>query len=128
MAVSRSRRFWQISRRVFRWFRIFVFFFIFLAVFAAVYLHEIGVPGFIKGPVLDRIHQHGVDVQFSNIRWQWPGSIVVNDAVFALTNQTASPKFSSSKAELHFDIPWSQPKKWTLSGVTVAAGNLYWPV
>jgi hypothetical protein len=89
MAESSPKKFWRASRRVFRSIRILSLFAIFIAVFAVVYLHEIGIPDFLKRPLLQKIHDSGFDVQFSSMRWSWPNRIRIEHPKFSTTNDSA---------------------------------------
>ncbi len=96
MSDSRPKRIWRLSRRIFRWVRVFFLFVLFLAVFAVVYLHEIGVPEFVKRPVLQRIHEAGFNVEFTNMRWAWPNHILIENPRFSKTNHASFQIFADT--------------------------------
>src|SRR5277367_181596 len=92
-------------RIVFRWCRIFFWLILFLAVAAVSYLHLIGLPDFVKRPMLQRLLADGVAAQFSNMqlgREQGP-SIIIENAAFSRADQPLSPRLSASRAELELN-------------------------
>ena len=55
-------------RAVFRWGRILLLFAIFLVVAAGAYLHLIGLPDFLKLPLLNHLRERGFEVYFTSAR------------------------------------------------------------
>src|SRR5271154_1584264 len=90
------------ARIAFRWCRICVWLVLFLAVAAVAYLHLIGLPDFVKGPMLQRLLEKGIAAQFTNIQlgWERGPSIIIENAAFSQSAQPLSPRLSASRAEL----------------------------
>ena len=68
MAEPTKNRFWRAVRRFFRWCRMWILFLILLAVGAIAYFNTIGLPDFLKRPLVAELREHGWEVQFSRMR------------------------------------------------------------
>src|SRR5687767_12941931 len=95
-----TKRFWSIARKVFRWSRIVVWLFFLVLICGAVYFNTVGLPDFIKRPLLAEIRKQGWEVQFTNMRWPWYRQITIENAAFSRTDRTG-PTFSAARAELN---------------------------
>ncbi|MGA2749349.1 MAG: hypothetical protein ABSG59_11285 [Verrucomicrobiota bacterium] len=90
----------RLARLVFRWCRIVVLFGVFLAVAALAYFHLIGLPEFVKQPLLREIRRRGFEARFSEARLAWGPSIVVRNAAFLPIGPSFIPRLSAGRAEL----------------------------
>jgi hypothetical protein len=88
---------------VFKWCRVTVLFAIFLVVAAVAYLQFVGLPDFLKGPLLRALRQRGFDAQFSSARLGWGPSIIIENASFSPTNQSAGPRLSAERTQLNLN-------------------------
>ncbi|MEO7297933.1 MAG: hypothetical protein ABI042_05075 [Verrucomicrobiota bacterium] len=93
-----------------------------------IYLNFVGLPDFLKRPLLTKLRGQGMQMEFSNMQWRWPDGIVVKNSSLTLLKPALKPKFSSDDARLDFDLgslftshPW-------LNSITLQKGNLLWPL
>ena len=92
MAPRDKSRFWRKCRILFRRFRITVLSITLALLGALLYLNQVGLPGFIKRPLLEKLRAHGIELQFSRLRWRWAQGIVAENVRFGGTQEGAAPK------------------------------------
>lgn len=63
--------FWRVCRIGFRCLRILCLLVVLAAVCAFLWFNQIGVPDFVKRPVLAGLEAQGLKLEFSRLRWQW---------------------------------------------------------
>jgi len=89
--------------RVFKWCRVTILFAIFLAVAAVSYLQLVGLPDYLKNPLLRALRQRGFEAQFASARLDLGPSIVIENAAFSPTNQAAGPRLSAEWTQLNLN-------------------------
>src|SRR5213595_1443646 len=100
MATRPRRRFWRICRIYFRRLRIFIWLLILAIVAASAYVNQIGLPGIIKKPILQKLRARGIDLQFSRMRLRWYQGIVAENVRFGQADQRFSPKLTASEVQV----------------------------
>ena len=68
MAPRTKSRFWRICGIYFRRFRMGMWLVILLVLGSLLYLNQIGLPGIVKKPLLEKLRARGVDLQFTRLR------------------------------------------------------------
>ena len=127
MAKLKQRRH-SLLRRTFRWCRIGFLTLILVTVIAGIYVTTIGLPEFVKGPLLAKLRAEGVQLDFKRIRWLWYRGIVAEHAAFTWLKDPNQPTFSSSEAELDLDLHSLFKTRLRLNSITIKQGHLLWPV
>ncbi len=84
----------------FKWCRVTVLFAVLLVVAALAYLQLIGLPDFLKNPLLRTLRQRGFEAQFASARLGSGPSILIENAAFSPTNQAAGPRLSAGWTQL----------------------------
>jgi hypothetical protein len=117
-------------RFLFRWFRVFVLLILFLAVAAVCYLHLIGLPDFVKRPLLRRLLAEGVAAQFTNMQLGWARgpSILIENADFSRSDQPLSPRLSASRAELALSGDALLHSQIALRSLQISSAQLQLPI
>lgn len=118
--------FWRRLRIYFRRFRITVLFTLFLLVCAGAYLNLVGLPAFIKRPVLANLRHHGVDLQFSRLRVRGYRGIVAEDVRVLGTNGGVLPEFAARSADVRLNYPALLRFKLDVTGIVLRGGRLVW--
>src|SRR5437879_5935349 len=103
MAFRPKRRFWRICRIYFRRFRIGVWLVILGLVGTLVYLNQVGLPGFLKKPLLEKLRARGLDLQFSRLRLRWYHGIVAENVRFGRADDPLSPQLTLSEVEVELN-------------------------
>ncbi len=117
-------------RILFRWFRIGLWLILFLAVAAVSYLHLIGLPDFVKRPLLRRLLAEGVAAQFTDMQLGWGlgPSIVIQNAAFSRSHQPFSPRLSASRAELALSWDALLHSQIELRSLQISSAQLQLPI
>ncbi len=127
MAGFTKRRFFRGLLTTFRWCRISVWLVILAAVSAVFYLHVVGLPKFVKTPLLRELRQRGFDAQFSDMRLGWTQEILVSDVSFGRAEQPLSPSLSVGSAEVRLDFMALLHRQFKISSLRIAKGKIRVP-
>src|SRR5262249_25318075 len=103
MSARSHSRFWRLCRIYFRRFRICMWLIVLFLLGAWSYLNQVGLPGFVKKPLLDKLHARGIDLQFSRLRLRWYRGIVADNVRFGRANESQGPQLSVTEAEVRLN-------------------------
>ncbi len=127
MAASNQGRRWRRFRRVFRGVRICVLLLVFLLIAAGGYLNEVGLPDFVKRPLLNRLEARGVDLQVKRIRLRWYRGVVAEDVRFGRAgDQAAGPQFQAREVELSLNHAALRKLQLNVDSLILHDGRLIW--
>lgn len=128
MAERQKRRFWRICRIYFRRFRICVWMLILLVLGSLIYVNQIGLPGFIKGPLLEKLRERGVELQFSRLRLSWYRGIVAENVKFGPAADKFGPQLKL--AQVRVQVNWKALAHFRLQvdALELNRGRLSWPI
>lgn len=115
-------------RVIFRWCRIFVWLVLLTAVAAVAYLHLVGLPDFVKQPMLRKLFAAGIDAKFSNMQLGWGPAILIENAAFSRSHDSLSPRLSAGRAELAIDWKPLLHRQLELRSLDVSDAQLTLPV
>src|SRR3974390_2023414 len=128
MATRPKRRFWQICGIYFRRFRITVWFVLFVLLSAFIYLNQVGLPDFIKGPLLQKLHDRGLDLQFSRLRLRWYQGIVADNARFERADEPLGPQLTVGEVQVLLNLRALRRFKFQVDALVLRRGRLNWPI
>ncbi len=75
-----------------------------LVTVAFAYLSEVGLPGFLKQPLVEALHARGFNLQFSSIRWRWDRGLVAENVRFgSATPEVDIPQLTLREVALHLN-------------------------
>jgi hypothetical protein len=114
--------------RIFKWCRVTILFAIFLVVAAVSYLQLVGLPDFLKNPLLRALRQRGFEAQFASARLDWGPSILIENAAFSPTNQAAGPRLSSEWTQLNLNAAAAFHARLQVDSFEVRQAGLLLPV
>jgi hypothetical protein len=101
MAPSKKKaHFWRLCRIYFRRFRITVWLIVLAVVACLLYLDQIGLPGFVKKPLLDKLRAQGIDLQFSRLRLRWLHEVVAENVVFGRAHDSLTPQLTVREVQV----------------------------
>ena len=107
-----QRRGVRAARVAFRRCRITLWFAVLLVVAALAYLHLVGLPEFLKPPLLQMARDRGFDARFANARLAWGPAVYIENAGFSPTNRLAGPRLSAGLTEVKLN--WAALLHWRL--------------
>src|SRR5438477_8674000 len=103
MAARPNSRFWRRCRIYFRRFRLTVWLLILALLGALVYVNQVGLPGFVKRPLLEKLRARGIDLQFSRLRLRWYQGLVAENVRFGQATGALHPEITASEVQVHLD-------------------------
>src|SRR5258706_1597541 len=128
MATGQKRRFWRTCRIYFRRFRLVVWIVVLLVICAVIYLNQIGLPGFIKNPLLAKLRNQGIDLQFTRLRVRWYRGIVAENVRFGRADDPLSPNLAASEVAVGLDYKALSKLQLQVDSLTMRQGRLVWPI
>lgn len=123
----KPRRFWRRCRIYFRRVRITVWFLVLLVLGAALYVNQVGLPGVLKRPLVERLRARGLDLQFSRLRLRWYHGIVAENVRFGRVDPE-SPHLTASELQVRLNYQALSHLKLQLEAVVLRQGELLLPV
>ena len=121
-------RFWRLCRIYFRRVRISVWLAILTFLGSWIYLNQVGLPGIIKKPLLEKLRAQGLDLQFSRLRLRWYEGIVADNVHFGQADEPFSPHLSSAEVGLVLDFKALTRLRLQINSLALRKGRLIWPL
>lgn len=120
--------FWQRCRLWFRRVRLAVWLLAFVIVCAGLYGTQIGLPGFLKRPLLEVLRERGLELEYTRLRWHWYRGIVAENVRFSGAATADGPGFSARDAELDLDLRALLRGRMQVDGLVLHGGRLAWGI
>jgi AsmA-like C-terminal region len=95
---------------------------------ALCYLNQVGLPGFIKRPLLEKLRAQGIELQFSRLRLRFYQGIVADNVRFGQANEPRSPQLTAGEVTLGINIPALARRHLQLDDISLRQGRLVWPI
>ncbi len=111
-------------RAVLKWVRVVLLLALFLAISAVVYFTTIGLPDFLKRPLVARLKQEGFDVQFQQVRWHWFRGLVIEQAVISPTETRDAITLTAGEAVLDLRLPFRKNEALQFRSLRLRDGRL----
>ena len=121
-------RFWRRCRLYFRRFRMAVWLLVLLGLGGLIYLNQVGLPSFIKKPILEKLRSRGLDLQFSRLRWRWIEGIVAEQVRFGGFDSESGPRLNAREVQVQLDRAALARFQFQVTGLRLRDGRLVWPV
>lgn len=128
MPPPANRWFSQKFRRRFRGVRITVLLLALALVGAFIFLHLSGLPEFLRRPLLEKLHAHGLDLQVSSLRLHFYRGLVAEDVRFGQMGDKTTPRLTAREADLNLDWLALLKLRLEVSAVGLRDGQLIVPV
>jgi hypothetical protein len=128
MEPSGKKRFWKTCRICFRGFRISVLALILALLCCLLYFNQVGLPEFIKKPVLERLRARGIDLEFTRMRWRWHHGIVAENVRFVRSDGSVSPTFAVREAQVQLDYRALARLDLQVRALVLHEGELSWKI
>jgi hypothetical protein len=128
MAPRQRRKFWRVCGLCFRWCRITVWLLILLLLSCLIYVNQVGLPGFLKKPLLENLYARGLDLQFSRLRFRWYQGIVAENARFGRASDPLSPLLSVAEVQVRLNQKALSRLQLQVDAVVLRQGRFSWPL
>jgi hypothetical protein len=101
---------------------------ILILVAAFAYLNQVGLPGFVKKPLLENLRARGLDVQFSRLRCRWYRGLVADNVRFERADEALSPQFTLQEVQVRLNHHALSRLHIQIDGLVLRQGRLVWPI
>jgi len=126
MATAARRRFWRICRIYFRRFRISIWFVILVLLSSLLYLNQVGLPDFIKRPLVNKLREHGVALEFARLQLNWTDGFVANNVSFGSMHDPAAPQLMAAKVQIKLLLAPLLHGELQVDSLGLSGGRLQW--
>ena len=120
--------FWRVCRVGFRCVRIVAWLLVLAVLVAFIWFNQVGVPDFVKRPVLAELKARGFDLEFKRLRWLWFRGLVAEGISVEKSGDTTGPHFTAGEAEVQLDLEALRDFKFLVTGVALRQGELAWAI
>jgi hypothetical protein len=127
--AKRRSRVWRKCRVYFRRFRLTVWLVTLTFLGALVYLNLIGLPDFLKRPLVSRLAERGLDVDFATLRWHWSRGFVAEQVRFGSsegTNNPTLPRLTAGEVEFNLHLRALFQGRMQVDSIALRNGSLVW--
>lgn len=118
--------FWRRCRIYFRRFRMVVWLLVLALVGVLLYLNQVGLPDFVKVPLLENLRARGIDLQFSRLRLRWYEGIVAEDVRFGRADDSVSPHLRVSEIRVRLNGRALRQGQLQIDSLLLRQGQLVW--
>jgi hypothetical protein len=102
-----------------------VLFLLLIALAAAIYLNQFGLPGFLKEPLVAELRSRGLDLQFDRLRFRWTRGIVADNVVL---EQNGGPRLMLDEVEVRLNHRALVGFNLQVDSLVLREGMLAWPL
>jgi hypothetical protein len=120
--------FWRKCRVGFRWCRISAWLAVLAALGALLWLNRVGLPDFLKRPLVAELHERGVGLEFSRLRLHFIHGLVADNVRIGDAQTPGSPLLSLAEVQLRLDVPALLHRRLQVDGLVLRRGKLVWPL
>jgi hypothetical protein len=99
---------------------------IFVLLGCLLYLHQIGLPGFLKNPLLDKVRARGLDVQFTRLRLRLDHGLVAENVVFGRADNASSPRLALREVDVELNLRALLKRQLQVDSLRLRQGRLTW--
>jgi len=124
--ARRPRR--RTGAKLLHWLRVTGLLVLLLLITAGLYLNQVGLPDFLRRPLLQQLRARGVDLQVTRLRLSWHRGIVAENARFGRAVEPAGPIFAAAEVELHLDVAAITRFRLSPGALVIHRGKLVWPL
>ena len=120
--------FWRVCRVAFRCVRIVAWLAVLAVLVAFIWFNQVGVPDFVKRPVLAELKGRGFHLEFERLRWLWFRGLVAEGITVEKASDGSGPHFSVGEVEVQLDLEALRQRQFLVTGVALRQGALSWTV
>jgi len=118
-----ASRFWRGFWIGFRWFRISVLLLILAAACVLFYFNHVGLPEFLKQPLLASLKKRGIQVEFDRMRLRMTRGIVVENVRVGAAGNLDGPTLNLGEVQLLLDFERLFHGHWEVQGLVLRDGR-----
>ncbi len=126
MATNVRHRFWRLGRIYFRRFRISIWLVILLILCSLLYLNRVGLPDFVKRPLVNKLREQGVALEFARLQLHWSEGFVAHDVSFGSMQMPAAPQLLATKVQIKLHLKPLLRGQLEVDSLGLSGGRLQW--
>jgi hypothetical protein len=126
MGAHHKHRFWRICRIYFRRFRIAVWLLVLTVLSALVYVNQVGLPDFAKRPLLEKLRERGLDLEFSRLRLSYYHGIMAENVHFGPADQKLAPHLSVGEVQVRLNWDALAHLQLQIDSLMLRQGRVSW--
>ena len=120
--------FWRKCRIGFRWLRIATWLTVLTLICAGVWFNRVGLPDFLKRPLVEKLRVRGVDLEFSRLRLRFGRGLVAENVRLGHATAPDSPAISLGEVQLRLDHRALWHRRLQINSLLLREGKLVWPL
>jgi hypothetical protein len=90
------------------------------------YVNQVGLPDFFKGPLLEKLRERGLDLQFSRLRLRWYQGIVAEKVHFGPSDQELSPQLNVEEVQVRLNWDALKHLQVQVDSLMLRQGRVFW--
>jgi hypothetical protein len=118
----------QKCRLYFRRFRVAIWSVVFALIAGIFYLNQIGLPGFVKRPLLEKLRARGIELQFTRLRLSWHRGLVADNVRFGRVEDPTKARLTAPRAQLSLKGSELKRLDFQVGGLMLRDARLVWPL
>lgn len=126
MATPARRGFWRLCRIYFRRFRISIWLVILVALGSLLYLNQVGLPDFVKRPLVNKLRERGVALEFARLQLHWTEGFVADNVRFGSMHEPAAPQLLAAKVQIKLLLKPLLRGQVQVDSLGLSGGLLQW--
>lgn len=120
--------FWRKCRIVLRHFRRLIIFGVLVLMCVAIWLGQIGLPDFVKQPLVETLRARGIELEFTRLRLSFLHGLVATDVHIGQAAKAEGPSLSLRQMQLQIDYRALLHRRLEVDGLILRQGKLVWPL
>ncbi|MGA3162736.1 MAG: AsmA-like C-terminal region-containing protein [Verrucomicrobiota bacterium] len=120
--------FWRKCRTLFRRLRHATIFGVLVLICAGLWLNKIGLPDFLKQPLVATLRARGIELEFARLRLSFTRGLVADNVHIGRAQMTNSPVFSLQQIQLRLNYRALLHRHLQIDGLVLRQGKLVWPL
>ena len=92
------------------------------------YLNQVGLPRFVKEPLLEKLRVRGMDLQFSRLRLRWFRGIVADNVRFGQAEEPLGPRLSFAEVQVRLNYKALAKFRLQVDSLVGRQGQLLLPI
>lgn len=118
--------FWRRCRTLFRHLRRLIIFLVLVLICAIGWLNQIGLPDFVKRPLVETLRTRGVELKFARLRLSLRRGLVADDVHIGRAEKIESPTLSLREVQLRLDYPALLHRRLQVDALVLRQGKFVW--
>ncbi|MGH7951987.1 MAG: AsmA-like C-terminal region-containing protein [Limisphaerales bacterium] len=120
--------FWGKCRAVFCWLRVSALLLLLAAAGALLWFNQIGLPDFLKRPLVEKFRARGFELEFSRLHLSFVSGLIADKVRVGDEKISGHPSLSLQRVQLHLNFRALLHGRFQLTGLALNHGDLTWPV